>query len=72
MRRAADVHDVLGAAEFVDRLRDKTLRPGLSCALDLRDAVASGALGFFQDAGVGFGELFVGEERTGFWHLVVR
>jgi hypothetical protein len=37
----------------------------------LRDAVASGAFGFLQDPGVGFRELFVGEERAGFRHFVV-
>ena len=57
MRRAADVHDFLGAAEFVDRLGDKALRPGLARALDLRDAVAAGAFGFLQDAGIGLGKL---------------
>src|SRR5206468_3093054 len=42
MRRAADVHDVLGATEFVDRLGDETARPGVARALDLRDAVGAG------------------------------
>ena len=36
-RRAAGVHDLLGAAEAVDRLGDEALRPGLARALDLRD-----------------------------------
>ena len=72
MRRAADVHDFLGAAELVDRFRHKTVRPGFSRALDLRDAVGAGAFGLFQDAGVGFRELLVGEQRAGPRHFVVR
>ena len=65
MRRAADIHHFLGAAELVDRFGHKTLRPRLSRALDLGDAVAARALGFVQDAGVGFRERLVGEDRAG-------
>ena len=72
MRRAADVHHVLRAAESVDRLGDEALRPGFARALDLRVAVAAGALGFLQDAGIGFRQRLVGEQRAGLRHLAVR
>ena len=57
MRRAADVHDFLRAAELVDRFGDEAVRPGFARALDLRDAVAAGAFGLVQDAGIGFRKL---------------
>ena len=49
---AAGVHDVLGAAEAVDRLGDEALRPHLARALDLVLA-AAGASRFAQHARVG-------------------
>ena len=72
MRRTRDVHDLLRAAEFVDRFRHKALRPGFSRTLDLRDTVPARALGFLEDAGVGFREFFVGEQRAGPRHFIVR
>ncbi len=71
MRRAADVHDLLRAAELIDRLGDEAVRPGFPRALDLRNAIGACALGFLQDTGVSFGKSFVGEERAGFWHLII-
>ena len=53
MRLARYVHHLLGAAEAVDRLGHKALRPGAARALDLRHAIAPGALGLGQDARVG-------------------
>ena len=69
---AADVHDLLGAAEAVDRFGDKTVRPGFPRPFDLRNAIAAGALGFLDDAGIGGGERFVGEQRAGRRQRVVR
>ena len=43
----------------------------LRARFDLRDAVAAGAFGFLQDAGIGLGKRLVGEERAGFWHFIV-
>ena len=64
MALAGDVHDILRAAERVDRLGDKALRPRLAGALDLPDAVAARAFGLAQDAGVGFGERGVAKQRA--------
>ena len=72
MRRARNVHDLLRPAELVDRFRHEPLRPGLARAFDLGGAVASRALGFFENAGIGFRKPLVGEERAGFWDFVVR
>ncbi len=72
MPAAAGIHDLLGAAEAVDRFRDETLRPRLARPLDLRDAIAAGALGFLEDAAIGGGERGVGEQRAGCRHLIVR
>ena len=72
MRRAADVHDVLRAAELVDRFGDKAMRPRFARAFDLRDAVGAGAFRLLQDAGIGFREFLVGEQRAGFGHFIVR
>src|SRR6185369_13663101 len=41
MPLAADVHDFLGAAEAIDGLGDKALRPDFTRALDLPDAIAA-------------------------------
>ena len=72
MPLAAGVHDLLGAAEAVDRFGDKAVRPGFARALDLRDAIAAGALGFLDDAAIGCRERLVGEQRAGRRHFVVR
>ena len=48
--------------------RDEALRPDLSRLLDLRDAVAAGALGFLQHARVGRGQRLVGEQLAGLRH----
>src|SRR5437868_15056980 len=72
MRRARDIHDLLSPAELVDRFRNKTMRPGFPRAFDLRGAIVSRALGLLEDAGIGFREPLVGEERARFWHLIVR
>ncbi len=72
VRRAAGVHHLLRAAELVDRLGDEALRPDLARLLDLRDAVAAGALGFLQHARVGRGECLVGEHHALLGHLAVR
>ena len=69
VRRAADVHHLLRAAELVDRLGDEALRPDLARLLDLRDAVAAGALGFLQHARIGRGERLVGEHHALLGHL---
>src|SRR5450759_2357868 len=53
---AARVHDLLRAAEFVDRLGNKTARPRFARALDLLDAIAAYAFGLAQDAGIRVGE----------------
>jgi hypothetical protein len=71
MAPAARVHDLLGAAEAIDRLGDEAVRPGCARPLDLRNAIAAGALGFFQDAQIGRGECLVGEQRNGRRHRVV-
>ena len=71
MRLAGDVHHVLRAAEGVDRLRHKALRPGLARALDLRDAVAAGAFRFAHDARIGVGKRAIGEQRAGFRYMTV-
>ena len=65
MPAARGVHHLLRAAEAVDRLGDEALRPDLARALDLRLAVAAGALGLAQDALVGVGERRVGEQVAG-------
>src|SRR5262245_61080812 len=49
MTHAATVHDVLRTAETVDCFGNKAVTPGTARALDLRDAVAAGAFGFFDD-----------------------
>src|SRR5580700_10067844 len=49
----AGVKDLLGAAEAVDGFGDKSLRPGFARPLDLRNAIATGALGFPDDAAIG-------------------
>src|SRR5579883_3655829 len=49
---AAGIHDLLRAAEAVDRFGDKAPAPRLARAFDLRDAIAACTLGFFDDAGV--------------------
>lgn len=72
MRRAADIHDLLRAAELVDRFGDKTFRPGLARPFDLGIAAAAAALGFAQDPGVGGRQRLVGEQRAGLRHLAVR
>ncbi len=59
---AAGVHYGLGAAEAVDRLGDKALRPGLARRLDLLDAIAARALGLAQHARVGIGQRLVREQ----------
>ena len=53
---AAGVHDLLRAAEFVDRLGDKAVRPALARFFDLALAVAARAFGLAQDAGISVGE----------------
>ena len=65
MALAAGVHDLLGAAEAVDRLGDEALRPGQPRLLDLLDAIAAGAFGLAQHARVGVGQRLVGEQRAG-------
>jgi hypothetical protein len=72
VRRARDIHDGLRAAELVDRFRHEAMRPGFSRALDLRDTVGARAFGLFEDAGIGLGELWVGEDGAGLRHFVVR
>ena len=72
MALTARVHDLLRLAEAIDRFGDETARPGCARLLNLGDAVAAGALGFFQDAQIGRGEFFIGEQRAGRRHRVVR
>ena len=67
---SAGVHDLLGAAERVDRLGDEALRPHLAGALDLLLA-ASRARGLAQHPRVGFGYGGIGEQRAGLRHLAV-
>src|SRR5438094_48840 len=67
--RAAGVHHLLRAAETVDRLGDKTVRPALARALDLALAVAAGAFRLAQNAHIGRRHGFVGEQRAGRRHL---
>src|SRR5258706_16414673 len=50
----AGIHDLLAAAEAIDRLGDKSLRPHVTGALDLLLA-AAGARRFAQHPLVGFG-----------------
>src|SRR5262249_15342252 len=52
---AGNIHHFLRAAEFVDRLRNETLRPDFARLFDLRDAIAAGAFGLLEDALVGVG-----------------
>src|SRR5262249_5971884 len=52
---AARVHDLLGAAEAVDRLGDEPLRPGPARLLDLRDAITAGGLGLFHASAAAVG-----------------
>ncbi len=68
MAPAGGVHDVLRAAELVDRFRDEALAPRLARALDLGLAVAA-VLRLAQDALVGVGDLRIGEMRAGLRHL---
>ena len=72
MALAAGVHHVLSAAEIVDRLRDKALRPGLARAFDLRDPIAASAFGLVEDAKIGRRQRRIGEQRPGRRHRVVR
>ena len=72
MPLAARIHDVLSTAEAVDSFGDKSVAPRSARALDLGDAIASRAFGFFDDAAIGGRERRVGEQRTGRWHFVVR
>ena len=71
MTLAAGVHDVLGAAEAIDRLGDEALRPDVARPFDLGVA-AAGALGFAQHPRVSVGERLVGEQRAGRRHRAVR
>ena len=71
MALAAGVHDLLGAAEAVDRLGNESFRPRCARALDLRDAIATGALGVLDDARISGRQPFVGEQAAGRRHLVV-
>ena len=50
VRLARHVHELLCAAEPVDRFGNETLRPGFAGALDLGNAVATGALRLAQHA----------------------
>ena len=68
MALAAGVHDLLGAAEPVDRLGDEALRPHLAGPLDLRLA-AAGAGGLAQHPRIGVGDRRIGEQRAGLRHL---
>ena len=61
MPLAAGVHDLLGTAEAVDGFGDKAVAPCFARPLDLRDTVATGALGFLDDAAIGGRERLVGE-----------
>ena len=72
MALAARIHQLLGAAEAVDRLGDETVRPHLAGVLDLLVAIAADALGLAQDARIGFGELLVDEQRARRRHLAAR
>ena len=71
MAAARGIHDLLRAAELVDRLGDEALAPGLAGALDLGLAVAA-VLRLAQDALVGVGHLRIGEMRAGLRHLAAR
>ena len=55
MRRSGDIHDVLRAAELIDRLGHKTTGPRLARTFDLRHPVGAGAFRFLQDADSVFG-----------------
>ena len=72
MPLAAGVHDLLGAAEAIDRLGDEALRPGHARLLDLLDPIAAGALGLAQHARIGLGQRRVGEQRADRRHVAAR
>ena len=69
---AGDVHDVLGAAETVDRLGDEALAPRLPRPFDLGLAATATGLGFLEDAGIGVAERDVAEQRHGLRHVATR
>ena len=52
------------AAEAVDRRGDEALIPGAPRRLDLRFAIAAGALGRREDPGIGGGERRVAEQAA--------
>jgi hypothetical protein len=72
MGRAARVHHVLGAAEAIDGIRHKALRPGLACRIDLPFPIAAGELRFAYDPPIGLGHHPIGEQGAGPRHAAAR
>ena len=65
------VHNLLRAAEAIDRFGDEALRPRLARALDLGLAAAAAALRLAQDTVVSRSHLRIGEHGAGRRHLAV-
>src|SRR4029079_7652927 len=68
MERASNVHEPLRAAELVDGLSNKTLRPDLARTLDLLHAIAGSIRCFAQNPLISVRQRAVCKHRTGWWH----